>query len=301
MEEPSLQALLQDNHHALFMVIDALPFPIYVKDSKGIYLGCNKAYETFFGQKREELIGKSAFCLFHESSAHIIDNADRELLKNPGIQVYEAAFKHSDGSTIHLKFKKATFLDGKGEVAGLIGAAIDISKEKELEAELKYQATYDDLTAIYNRRAGRKYLKNLCKEAVCNSRPISILLVDLDNFKHINDTYGHDTGDMVLKAAATCFQDQARESDLICRYGGEEFLIILPNTSLQDALTIAHRYRETLTQCTVPITHAESLSITASFGAAQLDNDFADRELMLKQADLALYRAKAKGRNCVCA
>lgn len=300
MTEPSLHTLLQHNHHVLLMVIDALPFPVFFKDKDGCYLGCNSACEELFNYKRSDIIGKNASSIFGGSSANVFEAADHELLKNPGAQVYETSFQHTDGREIHLKFEKATFLDEDGNVAGIIGAAIDISKEKKLEAKLQHLASYDDLTGIYNRREGRKYLKSICKDAVRKSRPASVLLVDLDNFKHINDTYGHDSGDIILKAVAACLQGQARETDLICRYGGEEFLIVLPETSLEEALTIANRHREALAQCNVAITQAESLSITASFGAAQLDMDFADIELMLKQADLALYRAKAKGKNCVC-
>ena len=300
MEEASLKQLLRGNHRSLLMVIDALPFPVYYKDKEGTYLGCNRFFEKFVGEKRENIIGKNVFAFFEETSANIFNASDLELLEEPGIQIYETSFQRADGTTTYAKFEKSTFMDENGEVAGLIGAIIDISKEKKLEARLKRLASYDDLTGIYNRREGRKRLKSLCKDAVRKSRPLSVMLIDLDNFKFINDTYGHDTGDLILKNAADCFTECSRENDVVCRYGGEEFLVVLPETSKEDAINIANRFREALSASSLQMTSAESLSVTASFGISELDLDFTDRELMLKQADMALYRAKDQGKNRVC-
>ncbi|MCP4598053.1 GGDEF domain-containing protein [Neptuniibacter sp.] len=300
MDEVSLQQLLKGNHRALLLVIDALPFPIYYKDREGFYLGCNKAYEEYVGAKREEIIGKQVYDLFDKVPASIFDASDKELIDNPGVQVYETPVHRSKQETRYVKFEKATFVNEKGEVAGLIGAIIDITEQKNLEAKLKRLASYDDLTGIYNRREGRKQLKRLCKDAARKERPISAILLDLDNFKAINDGYGHDTGDIILKTAAECLNRYSRANDVLCRYGGEEFLIILPETSLEDAAVIAERYREKLSQIEVQITSSETLRVTASFGVGELDLEFTDRDLMLKQADLALYRAKDQGKNRVC-
>ncbi|EAR62734.1 GGDEF domain-containing protein [Neptuniibacter caesariensis] len=300
MKDVELHQLLQGNHRALLLVIDALPFPIYYKDLACKYLGCNKAYEEYVGLSRKQIIGKDVFELFEKGAAAIFAASDTELLANPGIQIYEAPVIKPDGQMLYVKFHKATFCNEYGEVAGLIGAIIDITEQKTLEKKFKRLATYDDLTGIYNRREGRKQLKQLCKDAVRHKRPISAILLDLDNFKVINDTYGHDTGDMVLKKAAQSLDRYSRAHDFVCRYGGEEFMIILPETNKQDAVKIGERYLDELRKLEIQITNDEKLKITASIGVGELDAEFTDRELMLKQADEALYRAKANGKNQVC-
>ncbi|WP_415889887.1 diguanylate cyclase [Neptuniibacter sp. SY11_33] len=300
MNDSDLHQLLRGNHRALLLVIDALPFPIYYKDHEGKYLGCNKAYADYVQVSREDLIGKNVFEVFDQTPAAIFAASDMELLNNPGIQIYETPV-HREGKELnYVKFHKATFHDSDGSVAGLIGAIIDITDQKTLEKKFKRLATYDDLTGIYNRREGRKQLKKLCQEAVRKERPISVILLDIDNFKEINDTYGHDTGDIALKQVAQCLDRYSRAHDFVCRYGGEEFMIILPETDSKAALKIGERYLETLRDMEIQIISSEVLHLTASIGVGELDKEFTDRELMLKQADLALYRAKANGKNQVC-
>lgn len=299
MKDVDLQQLLKGNHQALLLVIDALPFPIYYKDCEGKYLGCNRSYEEYTDLTREELIGRDVFQVFDPVSAAIFAASDQKLLDTPGTQIYETPVHREGTVTSYVKFHKATFHNQDGSVAGLIGAIIDITEQKTLEKKFKRLATYDDLTGIYNRREGRKQLKQLSQEALRKERPLSIILLDLDNFKVINDTYGHDTGDLVLKTVANCLERYTRAHDVVCRYGGEEFMIILPETDKQDALHIGQRYLKELRKVEVPLVSNEILAVTASIGISELDIEFSDLELMLKQADLALYRAKENGKNKV--
>jgi diguanylate cyclase (GGDEF)-like protein/PAS domain S-box-containing protein len=300
MNDVDLHQLLKGNHRALLLVIDALPFPIYYKDLEGKYLGCNKEYADYLEIEREQLIGKTVFEIFDSKPAAIFAASDQELLENPGIQIYETPVHRPGKDIIYVKFHKATFHDQDGSVAGLIGAIINITEQKTLEKKFQRLATYDDLTGIYNRREGRKQLRALCKDAVRKDRPVAVILIDLDNFKRINDTYGHDTGDAVLKSAAQRLDRYSRSNDFVCRYGGEEFLIILPETPFDEALNIAERYRQELQSLNVQITSDENVSVTASFGVSELDKEFTDREMMLKKADTALYEAKNNGKNRVC-
>lgn len=300
MNDVDLQQLLQANHRALLLVIDALPFPIYYKDTEGKYLGCNKAYAEYVEISREQLIGRTVYEVFEKNPASIFATSDQELLNNPGIQIFETPVHRSNQMTSYVKFHKATVHNQDGSVAGLIGAIIDITEQKMLEKKFQRLATYDDLTGIYNRREGRKQLGILCKDAVRKNRPISVILLDLDDFKNINDTYGHSYGDLILKNSAQCLDRYSRAHDFVCRYGGEEFLIILPETCAQEALNIAKRYLEELHSVNVLTSDGENITITASMGVSQLDNEISDREKMLKQADVALYKAKANGKNQVC-
>lgn len=299
MDKLTLEQLLHGNHIALQLVVDAFPFPVFYKDNQGRYLGCNKAYEEYTGLKRENILGKDVFSVFEEEAAAIFHRSDQELLNNPGIQIYETPVTREYQGTRFVKFQKATFLDEQGRVAGLIGAIIDITEQKELEQKLKKLASYDDLTDIYNRREGRKQLKKLARYCNRKQRPLTVMLIDLDNFKSINDRYGHDSGDRILKKAAKCLSQHSRANDVLCRYGGEEFLIVLPETDIEEALGIAERHRQALSQLSIEVGNHKTLHITASFGISEMDLNTSEQQL-LKQADVALYKAKGLGKNRIC-
>ena len=119
MKDVELHQLLRGNHRALLLVIDALPFPIYYKDHKGRYLGCNKAYEEFVEIPKAEIIGQTVFQVFDKIPASIFAASDQELLDNPGIQIYESPVIQPGQDTRYVKFHKATFHDEDGSVAGL--------------------------------------------------------------------------------------------------------------------------------------------------------------------------------------
>ena len=124
-------------------------------------------------------------------------------------------------------------------------------------------------------------------------------MVDIDNFKAINDTMGHSTGDAVLKDVATRLQRTVRELDILGRYGGEEFVILAPQTGLAEACTVADRLRTIVNQAPIPIASG-SIEVSASFGVAVVDvNDVGSLSSLLDRADKALYKAKAEGKNCV--
>ncbi|HEX8048253.1 PleD family two-component system response regulator [Rhizobium sp.] len=163
-------------------------------------------------------------------------------------------------------------------------------------------AVTDALTGLNNRRYLDNHLKILFNRSLARGRPLSILITDIDRFKLVNDTYGHDAGDEVLKEFAARIRSTVRGADLACRYGGEEFVVVMPDTPPEVAAAVAERLRAAVE--TVPVTLRESgaaLNITASFGiSSRLDSIEAPEQLM-KQADLALYEAKKAGRNRVVA
>lgn len=168
----------------------------------------------------------------------------------------------------------------------------EIEEKQEIEAELKRQARIDPLTSIYNRRKFNEVLSYELKRDERYPRGLSLLLCDLDNFKAINDNYGHNTGDEVLKSFARMVVDSIRVSDTFARWGGEEFVLLLPETGFETAIQIAEKIRQK-TENTV---FSKVAKITVSFGITQhLDGDSEDT--LLKRADEALYKAKENGRN----
>jgi diguanylate cyclase (GGDEF)-like protein len=170
------------------------------------------------------------------------------------------------------------------------------SKElKNLHTRLKELLKVDELTGLSNRRDFMDYLNEMVSLSKRRSQSLSLLMADIDNFKNINDTYGHHMGDEFLKAVGDVLKDNTREEDLAARMGGDEFVILLPQTSLKEALNIAERIKESVKGISIL---SENNINTLSIGAAVLNNDD-NSESLLKKADDALYKAKEKGRNRV--
>jgi len=179
------------------------------------------------------------------------------------------------------------------------GVLSEITERKRMLEELRHLATTDSLTSLYNRR----HFLELCEQELrrINRHPndIALLMLDADYFKNVNDTYGHDAGDQVLRTISRLCRAHVREMDIIGRIGGEEFAILLPQTGFSAALDVAERLRAAIAQTTLPLADGQMLRFTVSIGGYT----FAGRKLavdeLLKAADQALYAAKRNGRNQV--
>jgi two-component system cell cycle response regulator len=162
-------------------------------------------------------------------------------------------------------------------------------------------AITDQLTGLHNRRYMARHLDTLMKNA-SEAKPISFLIMDIDYFKAVNDTYGHDVGDEVLRDFASRIAANVRGIDLACRYGGEEFVVVMPDTDAGYAYTIAERLRQSIELTPFPISRAPNkINVTASIGIASSNGNGDDSDKLLHRADQALYRAKREGRNRVIA
>lgn len=161
-------------------------------------------------------------------------------------------------------------------------------------------ASMDPLTAIYNRRFGLNRLREEFQRALRGQLPLSVVMIDLDHFKQINDTHGHLMGDRVLVAVSDVVRDTLRDEDILIRYGGEELLVVLPGADLKMGASIADRIRHLIESMVIMDEQHHQLSVTASMGVSAIPRAFTDNELQLiKAADDALYQAKAAGRNRV--
>ncbi|KQX41468.1 MULTISPECIES: PleD family two-component system response regulator [unclassified Ensifer] len=163
-------------------------------------------------------------------------------------------------------------------------------------------AVTDGLTGLHNRRYFDTHLKLLMDRAAARGRPLSICMTDIDRFKQVNDTYGHDVGDEVLREFANRIRTTVRGADLACRFGGEEFIVVMPDTSAEMAAGVAERLRTIIESLPFAIPQADGpLKVTASMGIATLRPGSDTAEALLKRADTALYQAKHEGRNRVVA
>ncbi len=170
----------------------------------------------------------------------------------------------------------------------------------ELEDQLRLLATRDPLTGLLNRRTFFTFLAQQWRQAARLGIPLSCAMMDLDFFKQVNDTYGHLAGDTALKSASRTLQESCRETDFVCRYGGEEFCVLLPDADEQGAASWAERCRADLEEAR-PVADGVTLRITASLGVAQRRDDTETPEQLIDLADLALLAAKQSGRNRVVA
>lgn len=174
----------------------------------------------------------------------------------------------------------------------------NIKKRKEKEEEIIYLNYHDFLTDLYNRRyfmeAGKKEIERVNRY----EEPLSLMMVDIDHFKKVNDTYGHIAGDSILKRLGVILKESVRDVDIVGRLGGEEFGIILPETTLNDAKQVAERVREDIDDSTFEFKQS-NISITVSIGIATYNKNNPNIDNMLHKADDALYEAKNRGRNCV--
>ncbi len=176
-----------------------------------------------------------------------------------------------------------------------------ISKLQAAQTELEISATTDSLTELYNRKSAYERLSEELSKNRRLAKPLSCMMLDVDHFKKINDKYGHLVGDKVLQHLANCLRSFSREYDILCRYGGEEFFIILPETDLPTALLVAERLREQIAESAVKI-GKQNLQITVSIGVTEARASQAEiRDSLIGRADEALYRAKEQGRNKVIA
>lgn len=176
----------------------------------------------------------------------------------------------------------------------------EIKRREQLELELKLQATTDPLTGLFNRRQYESLFQRELERVRRHAVALSLCVVDLDHFKKINDEHGHDAGDQVLKQVSRLFVDTLRNTDIVGRFGGEEFILLLPDTDLRCALLVLGRLRERLQSACV-LTEGLSLQVTATFAVTEVTNQDVCIEDVIRRADRALYDGKKSGRNCVVA
>ncbi|RED55546.1 histidine kinase N-terminal 7TM domain-containing diguanylate cyclase [Cohnella lupini] len=213
-------------------------------------------------------------------------------------QAQEAVVEKEDGSPAYYQIRSSVVRSRGGEQAGSLLMLIDVTEQKLLQEQLTMLAYYDGMTKIYNRTQFLKRSKEILREGSDRKEPTSFILFDIDSFKQVNDTYGHDTGDQVIVHVVTVCQQIINADMLFARYGGEEFVLALPNSTLQEAGAIAESIRAKLEGTPLVTSHGQ-IVVTSSFGVSQSSEDGQSLQHLLRDADAALYEAKRSGRNRV--
>lgn len=292
------RAEMEARNNLLVAALEAAANSIIITDRSAIITWVNSAFTRLTGYSAEEAIGHNPRDLIKSG---IQDDAFYQALWSDVIRGKqwrgELINRRKNGSLYHEELSIAPVKDKTGTITHFIGIKNDITERKQLEAQLQKLANTDPLTELYNRRVFlEKLAQEIARLACFEHSSAALLMIDLDYFKRINDTYGHSTGDEVLRQFAQIIRQISRAIDIPARLGGEEFAILLPNATQRDAMTMAERLRQQVATMVIP--HEKgSVHITISIGGAALSTDDSDGDAVLSHADTALYEAKGAGRN----
>jgi len=277
-------------------VVDAIPGTFYVIDERGYFVRWNRAAQELVGTPDERMPRTTVLDAICEEDRPLIATLIQEALAK-GYADAEARVAHGDGQT-QWRFLTARRVDIAGK-AYLVGTGLDVTERRKLERELEHQARTDFLTGIPNRRHFLDLADLELARARRYGRPFSMLMLDLDLFKNVNDRYGHRVGDLTLQKVVEVCGQILREVDVVGRLGGEEFGIILPETDAEQARQVADRVRQAVAVASVALPKGGSVGITTSIGVATYTEADPDVDAVLNRADRALYQAKRSGRDRV--
>ena len=261
-----------------------------VSTSAGYFSKINNQFEEILGYKLNELEGLNFLNFVHEEDYNSTIKAMEDINDRKEVIGFTNRYRCKDGSYKYIEWRSKLIGDN------VYSSARDVTSNKLQEAELTLNAMMDKLTNLYNRHYLYQVVGNYMEYADRYEVPLSVLILDLDFFKRVNDTWGHPIGDEILKMTAKMMKEAIRESDILVRFGGEEFLVLMPQTSIEGAIVVAEKIRMVIEEANHPITG----KITASLGAAERMKMESFRHLYYR-VDKALYEAKETGRNRVVA
>lgn len=275
-------------------------------DSEFKIIEQNKEMDLLCGIERNEAIGRKCYELFGDYRCGTDKCTLRQILSGKKQVDVEMERFTKNGKVVFVSLIATPLVNKKGEIMGIIESFRDITKRKKIEKEkealtkkLKHQAQTDGLTGVYNRQHLDEELKIEIKRAQRYNRPLSLIMLDIDHFKKVNDRCGHQVGDWTLKKIAKSMKSVARATDFVGRYGGEEFIVVCTETAIDKALNLAERMKKEIKGLRVLDKDGLSLGITGSFGVAQC-SESEDFDKLLAKVDDALYRAKKEGRDRIC-
>ncbi len=293
-----VQNSIEQQRERLQAILESVGEGVYGVDNDGKLTFVNHATTKVVGTENDNsLIGVSAFDALHyiDDDCHEKDQLRDAYGKDAKLRSWETKFKHHTGKPIPVECTVFPLkLNGKQD--GSVIAFRDISNQKMLEEKLRWQATHDHLTELYNRRYFESKLENEIRDAQRTGIMSAMIYIDLDRFKYVNDTAGHETGDRMLLEISRVLSKILRRSDVMARIGGDEFAIILKNVDSALAVKLANEYRTALNSISVN-GNQHTYHVHASFGVAMMDDEAMTAGDLMANADIACHIAKRMGRN----
>ena len=297
--EKALQTQIIEQKQLLDTILNNINAHVYMKDCDRTFLYVNSQVAELFGDKAENIIGKKDTEVLPKEIADHFYQSDSVVFKTQERQVIEETATDDEGNIHHYISTKIPFLSPDKRSA-LIGFSTDVTELFQLKEQFKKLATIDPLKELFNRRY---FTEQADKEFIRAQRyklSMALISIDIDHFKCINDNYGHPAGDKVLVAVSNQLQESLRQSDVLARIGGEEFSILLPETSSEDALVFAERIREAQNQLRISGDWPGEIQLSVSIGVSSYQVTDVEFDALFSRADKALYQAKNSGRNQVC-
>lgn len=297
-------------------IIDTIPDPIFVKDEQRHWLVLNQAYSNLIGYPIGKLLGRSEEEFFSPQEAGIFWAQEQRVFKTKLPQENEEKFTDASGVTHYIATKRSLHKDAAGNVF-LVGVIRDITERKRVEEELRrtaaeltrsndqlkssenqlrYLAYHDDLTGLANRKKFHESLSQSLEWARVHEQLVGLLYIDLNGFKQVNDTLGHDIGDLLLKAVSKRLVNCLRSSDIVSRLGGDEFTVILPGIKkATDVGAVIQKIDETLSKSFM--LEGKDVTVSASIGSSVYPIDSENQELLIKKADTQMFQVKEESRH----
>jgi len=296
--EKILQTQVSEQKHLLDTILNNINAHVYMKDSDRTFLYVNSQVAELFGDEAANIIGKKDTEVLPKEMADHFYQSDSVVFKTQERQVIEETATDDEGNIHHYISTKIPFLSPDKRSA-LIGFSTEVTELFLLKEEFKKLATIDPLTKLFNRRY---FTEQADKEFIRAKRyklSMALISIDIDHFKSINDNYGHPAGDKVLVAVTKQLQDSLRQTDVLARIGGEEFSILLPETTAESAMVFAERIRAEQAKLHITGEWQGEITLSVSIGVSGFHVDDEAFDVLFSRADKALYQAKNSGRNKV--
>ncbi|NNG12081.1 MAG: EAL domain-containing protein, partial [Halobacteria archaeon] len=269
---------------------------VWTMDAHGCLTYINRASLTVYGLEPEAMLQRKLHEFRSPDHPPIDKEAIEELLQGKEQVQFETVHLDSESKPHFLSFSAKTHTDKNGKVIRISGTARDITEQKAFQHQLSYHAEHDSLSGLFNRNYFQQELDRTVARVARNGSACALFYFDLDQFRYINDTIGHPAGDRLLVEVAALLSSHVREGDLLARFGGDEFTLLLYNIDKRDVLRAAENFR-TLCDDYKFIEEGKPFNITCSIGVAMIDPSVATAEEALSHADLACNMAKKQGRN----
>lgn len=293
--ENEIQEQLRESEHHFRRLFESMQDVYYRTNAQGVVQHVGPGVRRVLGYEPHEIEGHTAESYYPHSSDR--DAFKAAIMAHGEVSDFPGQMVRKDGTVIDISISSHALFDHNGKFAGVEGLYRDVTQRKNLERELQRLATTDMLTGMANRRSFLEVAEAAFQRAREGHAPLTLLMLDLDHFKSINDRFGHLEGDRVLAEFAQATKHQLRASDTVGRLGGEEFGLLLPSTTPTEGADIATRILEAIRALELTDSNGQPYRITTSMGLGTLSPG--DRSLhdLLDRADQALYLAKHRGRN----
>jgi diguanylate cyclase (GGDEF)-like protein/PAS domain S-box-containing protein len=303
VQDMSVEARSRETERLLSQIVMSTSDAVFTIDPDMHVQSWNPAAERLYGYTEEEIVGQHVDILLPE----IVDPAELEIRTTRQSRVlnqvstyeeFETRRRRKDGTMIEISAVTSPLRDYAGDVIGIVASVRDITERRRAESRLSHLSNHDVLTGLYNRVRFEEELTAAAARAEQDGHEAAVLMLDIDNFKYVNETYGHKTGDELVAGIATTLQRCLRDTDVLARFGGDEFGVLIAPTTLEQAQQLAEKLLTAVREHVMQIDRKQ-LRVSASIGVATFGGKCATAEELLGDVDRAMYQSKEAGRDRV--